>query len=107
MAQGYSWLLPDGLWDMPADDEHDPLSDGVRWIIAMGRLRDSVVGADCVIISKLVEAALKQEQEINDLKAALEEIAGDIDPKQTWTYVAVQRRLIARNALDKLKSVSV
>lgn len=45
--------------------------------------------------------------EHRNLKAALEEIASDIDPKQTWTYVAVQRRLIARNALDKLKSGSV
>ncbi len=53
------------------------------------------------------------EHEVNELtienaalRSALEEIASDIDPKQTWNFLAVKRRMIARVALDKLRGIN-
>lgn len=40
------------------------------------------------------------------MRSALENIAKDYDSKQTWVTVAVERRLIARRALDKVQEMT-
>lgn len=64
------------------------------------------------MIAEFQKQIRRLEHEVNELTAenvilrsALEEIASDIDPKQTWNFLAVKRRMIARAALDKLRGV--
>lgn len=56
-------------------------------------------------IGRLEHEVNKLTAENAALQSALEEIASDIDPKQTWNFLAVKRRMIARTALDKLRGM--
>lgn len=59
-------------------------------------LRDAIIRDNTKDINRLAHANAA-------MQSALEEIASDIDPKQTWNFLAVKRRMIARVALDKLR----
>lgn len=94
------------------DKLREQMKEDFEVIEAFNPATDELIEVETIIadkdtLSRLLDYIEELEQSQKQLKAALEEIASDIDPKQTWTYVAVQRRLIARNALDKLKSDSV
>lgn len=65
------------------------------------------------MIAEFQKQILRLEREINQLtsenavmRSALENIAENQDPKQTWVFVAVERRLIARRALDQLEEMT-
>lgn len=65
------------------------------------------------MIAEFQKQILRLEREINQLtsenavmRSALENIAENQDPKQTWVFVVVERRLIARRALDQLEEMT-